>query len=155
MSIVHTETMQLDVPPQQARAFVMTPERILDYFPQPVEGGVFEPGRAIWCRGEMGVSILERVPDECTDTVEVVRVTTAIGLDAPYTRERIEAHATFVMTEDWAFEPDGEGTRLTKTWRDVTAKGEPPFPLEDAVRQGAIHETASLVEGWNRAARGS
>ena len=152
MSIVHTETMQLAVTPEQARSFVMTPERILDYFPQPVEGGVFEPGRAIWCRGAMGASILECLPEECTDSLLVVLVTTAIGLDAPYTRERIEANATFVMTEDWAFEPDGAGTRLTKTWRDVTARGEPPFPLEDAVREGAIHETAALVAGWNRAA---
>lgn len=154
MSVVHTETMHLELSPERARAFVMTPERILDYFPQPVEGGVFEPGRAIWCRGEMGVSILECVPDECTDAVVVVRVTTAIGLDAPYTRERIEANATFVMIEDWEFVPDGDGTRLTKTWRDVSARGEPPFPLEDAVREGAIHETGALVEGWNRAARG-
>jgi hypothetical protein len=42
---------------------------------------------------------------------------------------------------------------LTKTWRDVTAIGPEPFPLAEAVREGAIHESEALIRGWNRAAQ--
>ncbi len=56
------------------------------------------------------------------------------------------------MIEDWALEENATGTTLTKTWRDVAANGPEPFPLADAVREGAIHESAQLIEGWNRAA---
>lgn len=154
MSLVHTEVMQLRATPEQVREFILTPDRILDYFPQPVEGGVLEPGRAIWCRGEMGVSMLELVEAETTDAVVVVKVSTAFGLEAPFTRERIEENTVFTMIEDWALEATAEGTQLTKSWRDVQAKGPEPFPIADAVKEGAQHESAQLIEGWNAAAAG-
>ena len=150
--VVHTEVMELRATPDQVRSFILTPERILDYYPQPVEGGVLEPGKAIFCRGEMGVSMLEKVEAESRDECLVVKVTTAFGMEAPYTRERIEAAAGFTMVEDWALAKSATGTTLTKTWRDVIPNGESPFPLEDAVREGAIHESASLIAGWNKAA---
>jgi hypothetical protein len=151
--IVHREVMEIQATPAQVREFIMTPERILDYYPQPVDGGVLEPGRAIYCRGEMGVSILERIESECSDDCVVVKVTTAAGLEPPYTRERIESAVTFTMVEDWEIAASETGTTLTKTWRDVKAAGDPPFPLEEAVRQGAIHESDALIQGWGRAAR--
>ena len=152
MSIVHTEVLQLRATPEQVREFILTPERILDYFPQPVEGGVIEAGRAIWCRGEMGVSMLELVEEETTSAVVVIKVSTAFGLEAPFTRERIESNTVFTMIEDWALETTAEGTRLTKSWRDVEALGPEPFPIADAVKEGAIHESAQLNAGWNAAA---
>ena len=151
-NVVHQEVIELEAAPGQVRAFILTPDRILDYFPSPLEGGVLEPGRAIYCRGEMATSMLELVESESTESLVVVKVTTAFGLEAPYTRERIEAAVSFTMIEDWALAPKGPGTTLTKTWRDVEAAGEQPFPIADAVREGAIHETAQLVEGWTRAA---
>ena len=154
MSLVHTEVMQLRATPERVREFILTPERILDYYPQPVEGGVLEAGRAIWCRGEMGVSMLELLPEQTTDAVVVVKVSTAFGLEAPFTRERIEESTVFTMIEDWALEAIDEGTRLTKSWRDVESKGPEPFPIADAVKEGAIHETAQLVAAWNAAAAG-
>lgn len=150
--IVHTEVIELRASPAQVREFILTPDRILDYYPDPVEGGVLEPGRAIFCRGAMGASMLERVDAESSDDLLVLKVTTAIGLEAPYTRERIEAGNTFTMIEDWALEPNGSGTQLTKTWRDITPNGEAPFPIEDAVRDGAKHETAALKAAWDKAA---
>jgi hypothetical protein len=151
--LVHREVLELRATPAQVREFIMTPERILDYYPAPMEGGVFEVGRSIWCRGEMGVSMLERVEDESSDDCVVVLVTTAIGLEPPYTPEGIEAATTFTMIEDWALAPGPDGTTLTKTWREVRATGDPPFPLEDAVRETAKGERGSLVERWNEAAR--
>lgn len=148
---VHREVMELAMPPARVREFVMTPERILDYYPAPLEGGVFEAGRSIWCRGEIGVSMLERL-DESTDDCVVVLVTTAVGLEPPYTPDGIRAATTFTMIEDWAVAADGTGTTLTKTWRDVRPNGEPPFLLEDAVRDAAKGESGALVAGWNAAA---
>src|SRR6516162_4871124 len=109
--------MELRATPAQVMEFVMTPDRILDYCPDPIEGGVFEAGRAIWCRGAIGVSMLERVDDESSDDCLVVLVTTAAGLEPPYTPEIIRAAATFTMVEDWAVAASTDGTTLTKSWR--------------------------------------
>jgi len=147
---VHHEVMPLAIAPERVREFVITPERILDYYPEPIEGGVFEAGRAIWCRGAMGVSMLERL-DESTDECVVMLVTTAVGLEPPYTPEAIRAAATFTMIEDWAVAADGTGSVLTKTWRDVLAGGEPSPPLADIVRESATGESGALVAGWNAA----
>ena len=150
---VHREVMELQATPAQVREFIVTPERILDYYPAPLEGGIFEAGRSFWCRGEMGVSMLERVEAESSDDCVVVLVTTAVGLEPPYTPAGIKAATTFTMIEDWELAPGPEGTTLTKTWRDIRAPGDPPFPIEDAVRETAKGERDSLVERWNEAAR--
>jgi hypothetical protein len=150
---VHREVMELGATPAQMREFIMTPERILDYYPAPIEGGVFEAGRSIWCRGEIGVSMLERIERESSDNCMVVLVTTAVGLEPPYTPEAIRAATTFTMVEDWALAATSEGTTLTKTWRDIRAPADPPFPLEEAVRETAKGESGSLVARWNAAAR--
>src|SRR5919201_5886934 len=89
-SLVYREVMQLRATPAQVREFVMTPERILDYYsPDPIEAGVFEPGRSIWCRSAMAISMLERIEEESGDDCVVVLVTTAFGLEPPYTAEGI------------------------------------------------------------------
>ncbi|MGE4650910.1 MAG: hypothetical protein AAEJ53_08485 [Myxococcota bacterium] len=151
-NVVHTEVMEIRATPAQVREFILTPERILDYFPEPLDGGVLEPGKAIYCRGAMVISMLELLEAESSDELVVIKVTTALGLEAPYTRERIEANGTFTMIEDWALASTAFGTTLTKTWRDVESAGPEPFPLADAVREGAIHESAKLIAGWNEAA---
>jgi len=148
---VHREVMELTASPARVREFVMTPQRILDYYPAPLEGGVFEVGRAIWCRGEIGVSMLERL-DESTDECLVVLVTTAVGLEPPYSPGGIRAGATFTMIEDWAVAADGDGTILTKTWRGVLANGEPSPSLAEIVRDAAKGESGALVSRWNAAA---
>lgn len=150
--IIHTETISLLGTPAQIRRFIMTPERILDYFPGGEAGEVLEEGKAILCRGGMASSILEILASESNEECLVVKVTSAMGLEAPFTRERVEANTMFTMIEDWHLTPNGEGTTLQKTWRDIKVVGEAPFDVEDAVRQGAQHETGALIQGWDRAA---
>jgi len=99
----------------------------------------------------MGVSMLERL-DESTDECVVVLVTTAVGLDPPYTPETIRAAATFTMVEEWSVVAAAAGSTLTKTWRDVLADGEPSPPLADIVREAAKGESGTLVSRWNAAA---
>lgn len=163
--IIHTEVMELVASPALVKQFILSPERILDYYPSPIEGGVLEPGQAFYCRGEMGVSLLERVERNYAkravvekgaadgkDDFIVLKVTTAIGLEGPFTRERIESNATFTMIEDWALSKNGTGTTLTKSWRDIESVGPEPFPLAETIKQSAIHESPQLVKAWNLAA---
>jgi len=151
--LVHREVMELRATPGEVLGFVMTPARILDYYPDPIEGGVFADGRAIWCRGAIGVSMLERVDDESSGDCLVVLVTTAVGLEPPYTPESIRAAATFTMVEDWAVAATTDGTTLTKSWRDVRTIVDLPFSMEDAVRETSRGESGPLIEKWNAAAR--
>lgn len=151
--LVHRETMELAGTPDQIRRFIMTPDRILDYFPGAIEGQVLEAGKAILCHGGAATSILE--VDEAASTPDclVVLVTSAMGLEAPFSREQVEAAAAFTMIEDWKLTPNGTGTTLEKSWRDVRLMRELPIDMVEAVREGAKHETAALIDGWDRAAK--
>jgi hypothetical protein len=152
--LVHREVLELRATPAQVRRFVMTPERILDYYaPAPIEAGVFEEGRSIWCRGEMAVTMIELDDDQSDDDRVVILVTTAMGLEPPYTPAQIRAATFFTMYEDWAVAPSPEGATLTKSWRDVNTPTEVDFPLEDSIRETAKTESAPLIERWNEAAR--
>ena len=64
---VYQDVMQLDVAPEQVREFIMTAERIADYFPNVIDCGTFETGKRIWCSGKAGVSLLELIEEESTD----------------------------------------------------------------------------------------
>lgn len=150
--LVHREVLELEATPAQIREFIMTPERVLEYYsPAPIEAGVFEEGRSFWCRGEMAVTMIELV--ESRDDLVTIFVTTALGIEPPYTPEGIRASTFFTMYEDWALEASPTGTILTKSWRDVETPTEIDFPLEDSIRESAKDESAPMVERWNAAAR--
>jgi len=144
--------MELKATPAQVRDFITTPERILDYFPNPIEGDVLDPGRAIYCRGKAGISLLEVDEASSSENLVVVLVSTARGLKPPYTAERIRQATFFTMIEDWRLEPSPTGTTLTKTWRDIHKYKLRFLPMSRIVRAGARSESKTLVECWNRAA---
>ena len=152
-SIVHREIIQLQATPKQVREFIMTPDRILDYYPSPIEGGVLEPGRKIYCRGKSGVSVLELLAAQSTEELLVVKVTTATGIKPPFTEERIVSSRFFVMVEDWQLEETAQGTKLTKTWRDVEKFKMKFLPLRLIVRRSAKAESHQLQLRWDEAAR--
>ena len=150
-NIVHTEVIDLQVTPAQVRKFIMTPERILDYYPSPIEGGVIEPGRKIYCRGKAGVSLLETVPEESSEELLVVKVTTATGIKPPFTESRIKSAKFFTMVEDWQLEETAQGTRLTKTWRDIEKYKMKYLPMKIIVRRSAKAESKELQAAWDSA----
>lgn len=152
--IVHRETIPLRATPEQVRQFIMTPERILDYYPNGVEGAVLEQGERLYCRSKSGVSLLERLAGESSDEKVVIEVTTALNLKPPYTVERIKAARFFTMIEDWELEATDEGSLLTKTWRDVHKYRLRLMPVVFLVRRGAKAETVHLQSAWNEAAAG-
>lgn len=152
-AIVHREVIELEATPEQVREFIVTPERILDYYPGPIEGGIIEAGSAIYCRGKSGVSLLEIDHSASDDRVLVVKVSTASKLAPPYTAERIRSASFFTMIEDWELEPIERGTRLGKTWRDITQRKMKFLPMRWIVRRGAKAETTELKAAWERAAK--
>ncbi len=154
MTIAYQDVIELEAPPEKVREFIMTPERILDYYPGGIDGGVIEPGAAIYCRSKSGVSLLQVDQAASTPETLVVDVFSAGKLEPPYSVEKIREAAMFSMVEDWHLEPNGSGTRLTKTWRDIRKYKMRFLPMKMLVVKGAKSESAELREGWNRAAAG-
>ncbi|MEH6583400.1 MAG: hypothetical protein V7754_15795 [Halioglobus sp.] len=150
--IVHREVIELQARPEQVREFITTPERILDYYPSPIEGGVIEQGRKIYCLGKAGVSLLEVVPEQSNEQLLVIKVTTASNIKPPYSEERIYAARFFTMYEDWQMEKTTQGTRLTKTWRDIEKHKMKYLPMGLIVRRSAKAESNELRIAWDRAA---
>ncbi len=151
--LLHTEVMDLAASPEQVRRFITSPERILDYYPGGIEGGILEPGKAIYCRGSQGISLLEVDQELSSDKLVVMKVYTAQKCAKPYTAAGIKAAAFFSMVERWQIEAHGEGTRLTKSWGDVAKYKLRFLPMGWMVKRGARGESAELVAAWNQAAR--
>ena len=150
--IVHRDVLQLDVAPEQVREFIMTPERIADYFPGVIDCGVFETGKSIWCSAKSGVCLLELVGEESSDLKVTMNVITARKVAQPYCAEAIKANAFMSMVEDWVIEANGGGTQLTKIWRDVVMHKMKWFPMAMMIRWTTKGEHQKLVDGWNNAA---
>jgi hypothetical protein len=154
-SIVHREVILLCAPPAQVKEFILTPERILDYYPSAIDCGVIEPGSSFFCRGKSGVSLLELDTSQSSERTVVLRVTTAMKLDPPFTAKKIKDATFFTMVEDWEVEPHELGSRLTKTWRDIKKKRLKYLPLRSIVKKSARAETKKLKLAWDRAAQPS
>jgi hypothetical protein len=145
--------MVLDATPEQVRTFIMTPGRILDYYPHGIEGGVIEPDRSIFCRGRDGISLLEIESTKTDPLTIVVRVTTARNLKPPYSAKAIKSATFFTMYEDWIIEARPAGSKLTKIWRDIEKHKLKFLPMGLIVRTSARKESQHLVRGWNAAAK--
>jgi carbon monoxide dehydrogenase subunit G len=151
-SMVHREVIQLAATPEQVKQFVLTPERILDYFPGAMGGVVLEENQAIICQGKSAVSLIEYMPNESHEGQMTVKVTTATPFKGALTRENVMTNIFFTMTEDWAVEAVGGGTRLTKTWRDIEKMKMKLLPMTLIVRMSAKGESKKLQAAWDKAA---
>jgi carbon monoxide dehydrogenase subunit G len=150
--ITHRDIMQLSAAPERVREFIMTPERIADYFPGVIDYGVFEAGKSLWCSDKTGVSLLEIIEEETTEWKITMRVVNANKVTAPYTVEAIKANPFMTMVEDWEIEAKDGGTQLTKTWRDVVMHKMKWLPMGLLIRRTAKSEHQKLIDGWNKAA---
>lgn len=151
-SIVHREIISLAGSPDQVAEFITSPECILDYYPSPYDCGVFQPGESFYCRGQSGVSLIERCsPASDTDRI-VLKVTSAAKVGRPLTAEAIRQSALFTMYEDWELEPGNPGTVLTKTWRDIEKIRLKLLPMALIVRRSAKSETNKLQQAWDKRA---
>jgi carbon monoxide dehydrogenase subunit G len=151
-TIIHRDVLQLSVSPEQVREFIMTAERIADYFPGVMDCGTFDVGKSIWCSAKSGVCLLQLVEEESSDFKVTMNVITARKVAQPYTAEAIKANAFMSMVEDWEIEAHEGGTRVTKIWRDVVMHKIKWLPMATLVRWTAKGEHQKLVDGWNGAA---
>jgi hypothetical protein len=151
-TIVHREVILLTAAPELVKTFVLTPERILDYYPGGRDCGVFEPGRSFYCRGKSGVSLLELDESQSDETTCVLKVTTSLKAKPPYNPQKIIDDVFFTMVEDWKIEPNGSGSKLTKTWRDVKKYQMKFMPMKFIVKRSAKQESAELKKAWDKAA---
>ncbi|MCZ6502186.1 MAG: hypothetical protein O6945_06695 [Gammaproteobacteria bacterium] len=152
-SLVHQEVILLRASPEQVKAFILTPERIQDYYPSSIDCGVIDPGRSFYCRGKSGVSLLELHASESNEDKYVIKVTTALKVKSPFTAQKIRDAAFFTMLEDWEVEPHKLGSKLTKTWRDVKQQKLKFVPIHLIVKRSAKMESGKLKLAWDKAAQ--
>ena len=150
--IVHRDVMQISATPVQVRQFIMTPERIADYFPGVIDCGTFEVGKSIWCSAKTGVSLLELAEAETTEWKLTMNIVNASRMPEPYSVEAIKADPFMTMVEDWQIEANDGGTRLTKTWRNVVKHKMKWVPMGLLIRKTAKAEHQVLIDSWNKAA---
>jgi len=152
--ITHRDVMQLSAAPSQVRQFIMDPQRIADYFPDVLDYGTFAAGKAIWCSGKTGVTLLALNESESTESKLVMTVITNRSLRKPYTIEGIKADPFLSMVEDWEIEAKDGGTLLTKTWRDVVKHKMKWLPMSFIIRRTARAEHQKLIDAWDKTAQG-
>jgi len=150
--IVHRDVMQLNAAPELVREFIMTPERVADYFPGVIDCGTFEAGKSIWCSAKTGVSLLQIIEEETTAWKLSMRVVNAMKMAAPFSAEAIQANPFMTMVEDWEVEASDGSTRLSKTWRNMVMHKMKWLPMGLLIRRTAKAEHQKLVDGWNKAA---
>jgi len=146
--IVHVDIMSIDATPEQVLRFIITADRVMDYYPDATSCGTFELGKAIWCSNKTGVSLLEVVGTP-TEKDITLRVVTANGLTPPFRIEEIKANPFLTMYEDFALESTTNGVLLTKTWRDVTKHKMKFLPIGWIIRHTAKGEHQRQIDGWN------
>ena len=151
-SIVCRDVMQLSASPSQVRRFIMDPQRIADYYPGVLDFGTFTAGKAIWCSGKAGVSLLALSESESTSSKLVLTVISSRSVRKPYTIEGIKADPFLSMVEDWEIAAQDGGTLLTKTWRDVVKHKMKWLPMNLIIRRTARAEHQKLIDAWNKAA---
>ena len=146
---IHQEDILLKATPDLVREFIVTPERILDYYPAGIDCGVFEAGKSFYCRGKSGVSLLELDTEQSTKSKLVLKVTTALNLKPPFTPQKIRNHVFFTMVEDWEIQACDQGTRLRKSWRDIKKHKLKLLPIGLVVKLTAKSESSKLKLAWD------
>lgn len=144
---VFEQQISLKLNAKQVREFIMTPERILDYYPQGIESFVVKPQQSIICRGTGGASLLELINE--SENTTTIKVTSALLFKPPFTAERIKAQCLFTMIEDWQVDEHDEGCMLTKVWRDIEKHRLRFLPMAWIVRNTAKKESSKLQNSWN------
>jgi hypothetical protein len=154
--LIYQQEFSLQARPEQTRAFITDPSRVLEYYPLPLEGSVLEPGLSIVCRGLCGSSLIEVINEKRGDDgaqhLEVC-VSSALLFRPPYSAERIRQHAFFTMLEDWIIYPQGSGSRVIKRWRDIEKIKMTFLPIAMIVKLTAKTEGGKLINAWDLAAK--
>lgn len=146
--VIHVDVMQMNATPEQVLRFIITPERVMDYYPGAIDCGTFVEGKAIWCSTKQGVSLLELIDTPAANKLSL-RVLTANGVKPPYSIEQIEAHPFLTIIEDFEVVAKDGGTQLTKTWRDIIKHKMKFLPMGFIIRSTAKGEHQRQIDAWD------
>ena len=153
MSLIHEEQGLFAATPNQLRQFILSPEAVLDYFPNPIEAWVIEEGKSIFCRGWQACSVIELVETSNDGLHVITKVSNAMLFKKPFTKNRVEKHCFFTMYEDWILKPQAGMTLVTKRWRDVEKQKLKCLPIASVVKMTAKKEQAVIIDAWSKRAQ--
>ena len=140
------EVIRIRATPEEVRGCILSPNRILHYYPLGAESGELEAGRSFYCRGRLGISLFEILQSDPNSIL--LEVHNATACDPPYTAERIKRAAFFSMLEDWHIEADGGGTKLTRLWRGIEQRRMKAIPIRLFVQLTAKLESLAIKKHW-------
>ena len=131
---------------EEVRQCILSPSRILQYYPMGNGSGDIDPGRSFYCKGRFGVSLFEVLRSD-PDYI-LLKVHNATACDAPYTAERLKQASFFSMLEDWHLEDEAGNTKLTRRWRDFEQHSLKMIPVRLLVRIAAKLESRAIKKHW-------
>ena len=150
MSVFHQATLHVSAPLAMVAGFITDPERVMAYFPDALEGGVFEEGEAIWVRAKTGTTLIERTSSPGDVDRVSVRVTSTSLKSGDLSRAALAGAPLLQFHEDWVLEPSETGTRISKRWRDLQAFGFMKLlPAGWLVRRAADQGAPTLEAAWS------
>ena len=152
-TIITNHTYQIAAPLELVSQFILTPERILDYSPKPIEGGVFKEGEMIWIWLNTGVTLIERTTLLSDQNKITTRVTVSDLKNAPRSADEIKSNALMTLYEDWVLTVIENGTEIEKSWRDLIKHKNTWLPMGMMIRTSVKNDGARLVPAWNKAAQ--
>lgn len=144
--LIAQKTILINAPVEMVRRFIKTPSRILDYYPGGNECGELKGGRYFYCKGLVGVSLLEVTKDEPQGVY--LKVWTAAYCSSPYTVEKLKKNAFFIMEEDWQLESKSDQTQLIKSWLNLKKIKLRFLPVAWIVRKSVKKECQLIAEKW-------
>lgn len=131
---------------EEVRQCILSPNRILQYYPMGNGSGELEPGVSFYCKGRLGISLFEILRSD-PDYI-LLKVHNATACDPPYSVQSLKEAAFFSMLEDWHLEEAPEGTTLTRLWRDFEQTKMKAVPIRALVRLTAKLESRSIKKHW-------
>ena len=151
MKLIHKVTMNVNAPLDSVAAWIMTPDKVLQYAPAPIDGGIFREGEQFWIRLKSGVSLVEKLNAESNANRVTVKVTVSPLKTVPNSADEIEGQRMLCFFEDWHLEATESGTRIVKVWRDLEKHKMRWMPFAWLIRRSVKKDVETLQRVWSEA----
>lgn len=147
---IFSASYRFAAPADIIKSYILTPERIMDYFPAARKAYALAPGKCIISAWN-GATLLETREISSDGLTLQMEVSSALIFFPPFTAQKIQQQALFSMTEIWQLTPLPQGCQLKKSWGNIKQNRLTFIPIKKAVVNSAIKEEAALVNGWDMA----
>lgn len=165
MSLISYDQFTLPHSPQQIAHYITNAEKVKAYYPFGLDAWQLSD-QQILCKGLFGNAFIEQVEQTNFASIAagydsllpegiaadaVVITTQVFGLfkaDPNKSIDALRASAFFTMFEDWILAPCEQGTKVTKTWRDLDKHQLKLVPLAAIVKHTGKSEQKKLLKAW-------